>query len=299
MAVTPIPAAHGPRWDRSPGVQRVRRMPPTLLIGSAILSVYVLVAFTGWIWAPYGYAQIGTGLPFSRPSAQHLFGVDQLGRDVFSRVVLGTDKELFLALTSTFAAMVLGGALGLMSGFVGGWFDEIVTRLIDLFISIPILIFALLVITAAGPELSGSLVLLVVVVALVYLPRIARMARAVAVDLRTRDFVTIARARGESAWSIVWRECAPNATGVLLVEFGVRAGWAPILIGTLGFLGFGVRPPTPEWGMMISENRNAIAVAPAVVLAPMLALSFLVIGLNFFTDGLARALGRSAQRGPL
>jgi peptide/nickel transport system permease protein len=95
----------------------------------------------------------------------------------------------------------------------------------------------------------------------------------------------------------VWREFAPNATGVLLVEFGVRAGWAPILIGTLGFLGFGVRPPMPEWGVMISENRNAIAVAPVVVLAPMVALSGLVIGLNFFTDGLARVLGRSGQHG--
>jgi peptide/nickel transport system permease protein len=299
MAATPVAAVRGPVWGSGARAQRIRRLPPTLLIGSAILSIYVFVALTGWLWAPYSYSQISTGIPFSPPSAQHLFGVDQLGRDVFSRVVRGTDKELLLALTSTFAAMVVGGGLGLLSGFVGGWLDEVVTRLIDLFISIPILIFALLVITAAGPELSGSLFLLVLVVALVYLPRIARMARAVAIDLTTRDFVTIARARGESVWSIVWREFAPNAAGVLLVEFGVRAGWAPVLIGTLGFLGFGVRPPTPEWGVMISENRNAITVAPAVVLAPMLALSLLVIGLNFFTDGLARVLGRSAPRGPI
>jgi len=299
MAATSPPAAPGPLVGLRTRAQRIRHLPPTLLAGGAILAVYVLVAITARWWAPYGYAEISTGIPFSQSSPQHLFGVDQLGRDVFSRVVLGTDKELSLALISTFAAMVLGGGLGLLSGFVGGWFDETVTRLIDLFISIPILIFALLVITAAGPELSGSLVLLVIVVAMVYLPRIARMARAVAIDLTTRDFVTIARARGESLWSIVWREVAPNASGVLLVEFGVRAGWAPVLIGTLGFLGFGVRPPTPEWGVMISENRDAIAVAPVVVLAPMLALSLLVIGLNFFTDGLARVLGRSTSRGPL
>lgn len=299
MAAVPLHTPDRPLWRLGARVQHVRRLPPTLLIGSAILALFFCVALTARFWAPYSYSEIGTGLPFSHPSSQHPFGVDQLGRDVFSRVVLGTDKELFLALTSTFIAMALGGGLGLLSGFVGGWFDEIVTRLIDLFISIPILIFALLVITAAGPDLSGSLVLLVIVVALVYLPRIARMARAVAIDLATRDFVTIARARGESVWSIVWREFAPNATGVLLVEFGVRAGWAPVLIGTLGFLGFGVRPPTPEWGLMISESRNALAVSPAVVMAPMLALSFLVIGLNFFTDGLARVLGRSAQRGPI
>ncbi len=297
MTATPLPTAAGPLVDMGARVQRIRGLPPTLLVGSAILAVYVLVALTARFWAPYSYSQIGTGIPLSPPTVQHLFGVDQLGRDVFSRVVLGADKELFLALTSTFIAMVLGGGLGLLSGFIGGWFDELVTRLIDLFISIPILIFALLIITAAGPELSGSLILLMVVVALVYLPRITRMARAVAIDLTTRDFVTIARARGEPVWSIVWREFAPNATGVLLVEFGVRAGWAPILIGTLGFLGFGVRPPMPEWGVMISENRNAIAVAPVVVLAPMVALSGLVIGLNFFTDGLARVLGRSGQHG--
>jgi peptide/nickel transport system permease protein len=299
MTATPLQTAYPPDARAGTHARPIRRLPPTLLVGSAILAVYVLVAVTARFWAPYDYAQIGTGTPFSQSSAQHPFGVDQLSRDVFSRVVLGTDKELFLALASTFIAMVLGGGLGLLSGFVGGWFDETVTRLIDLFISIPILIFALLVITAAGPELSGSLILLMIVVSLVYMPRIARMARAVAIDLATRDFVTIARTRGEPVWSIVWREFAPNATGVLLVEFGVRAGWAPVLIGTLGFLGFGVRPPTPEWGVMISENRNAIVVAPVVVLAPMLALSFLVMGLNFFTDGLARVLGRSAQRGPM
>ena len=278
---------------------RLRRLPSSLLIGSAILSVYFLVALTARFWAPYGEGQIGTAAPFAPVSLKHLFGTDQLGRDVFSRVMLGTDRELLIALTSTFMAVVIGGALGLVSGFVGGWLDELIARFIDLLISIPLLIFALLVITAAGPELSGSLSLLIAVVAIVYLPRIMRMARAVAVDLATRDFVTIARTRGESVWSIVWRELAPNATGVLLVEFGVRAGWAPILVGTLGFLGFGVRPPTPEWGLMISENRNAITSAPIVVFAPVLALALLVIGLNFFTDGLARYLGRSVRRGPL
>lgn len=289
-----------PRTRRfASGISRLRRLPPTLLIGSVILVFYFAVALTARFWAPYSYSQVGTGIPLSPASTKHLFGVDQLGRDVFSRVVLGTDIELLLALTSTFVAMVIGGGLGLVSGFIGGWVDEVLNRLFDLLISIPILIFALLVITAAGPDLSGSLGLLIAVVAIVYIPRIARMARAVAIDLATRDFVMIARTRGESVGSMVWREFTPNATGVLLVEFGVRAGWAPVLIGTLGFLGFGVRPPTPEWGLMISENRSAIFSAPIIVFAPMLALSLLVIGLNFFTDGLARLLGRSTSRGPI
>ena len=124
------------------------------------------------------------------------------------------------------------------------------------------------------------------------------MARTVAVELVTRDFVTVARSRGESAWSITRRELAPNATGVLLVEFGVRAGYAPILISSLGFLGFGARPPSSQWGLMISENRDAIVTAPVTVLAPAVALAVLVISLNLFTDGLARYLGRSAVRTP-
>ena len=131
-------------------------------------------------------------------------------------------------------------------------------RLFETLISIPLLVLALLAIAAAGPKASGSSLLLIGVVVLVYAPRIARMARAVAVDLVTRDYVTVARARGESVRSIVWRELTPNAAGVLLVEFGVRAGYAPILISSLGFLGFGARPPSPEWGLMISENRAAL-----------------------------------------
>ena len=171
-------------------------------------------------------------------------------------------------------------------------------RVLDIIISVPLLILALLVIAAAGPQLSGNYYLLIGVVVIVYAPRIARMTRAVAMNLVTADFVTVARLRGDSTWKIVRRELLPNATGVILVEFGVRAGYAPILIGSLGFLGFGARPPTPEWGLMISENRMAIVTAPAAVLAPAIALAVLTIGLNLFTDGMARIFGRSIQRSP-
>lgn len=277
----------------------LRRWPAALWVGGLILLVYAVVAVSGHLWAPYDPTTIGLGIPFSPPGGGHLLGTDQLGRDVFSRIVYGTPIDLFMALTSTFVALAIGGSLGLLSGYLGGWFDEVLMRLFDGLISIPLLIFALLIIAAAGPEASGSLILLIGVVALVYMPRIARMARAVAIDLTTRDFVTVARTRGESPWSIVRRELAPNATGVLLVEFGVRAGYAPIIIGSLGFLGFGARPPTPEWGLMISENRAAITADPIVVLAPAVALALLVVGLNLFTDGFARVIGRSAQRGPI
>jgi peptide/nickel transport system permease protein len=266
-------------------------------LAALVLFGYVLIALTGPLWTPYDPFESGTGLPFSGASSSHLFGTDILGRDVFSRVVYGTRDVLYLALTSTFIATVVGGLIGLASGLVGGWVDELLMRLFETIISIPLLVLALLAIAAAGPAAAGSSLLLIGVVVLVYAPRIARMARSVAIDLVTRDFVTVARARGESVRSIVWRELTPNAAGVLLVEFGVRAGYAPILISSLGFLGFGARPPSPEWGLMISENRALIIITPITVLGPGLALASLVVGLNLFTEGLARILGRTVKLG--
>jgi peptide/nickel transport system permease protein len=268
-----------------------------MIIGGVILIIFLIIALTAQFWAPYSYAKTSTGKPFENPSAVHLFGTDQLGRDVFSRVMLGTRIVLILSLTSTFLATVAGGILGLVSGLVGGWVDQSLMRLVDIMISIPFLVLALLIIAAAGPKMSGNYWLIILTVATVYMPRISRMARSVAVDLKTRDFVTVARARGESTFSIVWHELLPGAMSILLVEFGVRAGYAPIFIGSLGFLGFGVRPPTPEWGLMISENRSAIVSAPAALFSPAVALALLVVGLNLFTDGLARIQGRTARPG--
>jgi peptide/nickel transport system permease protein len=288
-----------PAAIRRSGLRRfLRRFPMSARIAALMLLAYVLIAVTGPLWTPYDPFQAGTGLPFSSASGSHLFGTDILGRDVFTRVVYGTRDVLYLSLTSTFIATVIGGLIGLASGLVGGWVDELLMRLFETIISIPLLVLALLAIAAAGPKAAGSSLFLIGVVVLVYTPRIARMARSVAVDLVTRDYVTVARARGESVPSIVWRELTPNAAGVLLVEFGVRAGYAPILISSLGFLGFGARPPSPEWGLMISENRAALVTAPLTVLAPSAALAVLVISLNLVTDGIARALGRSAERTP-
>ncbi len=288
-----------PAAIRRSGPRRfLRRFPMSARIAALMLLAYVLIAVTGPLWTPYDPFQAGTGLPYSNASSSHLFGTDILGRDVFTRVVYGTRDVLYLSLTSTFIATVIGGLIGLASGLVGGWVDELLMRLFETLISIPLLVLALLAIAAAGPKAAGSSLLLIGVVVLVYTPRIARMARSVAVDLVTRDYVTVARARGESVPSIVWRELTPNAAGVLLVEFGVRAGYAPILISSLGFLGFGARPPSPEWGLMISENRAALVTAPMTVLAPSAALAVLVISLNLVTDGIARMLGRSAERTP-
>ena len=274
-----------------------RQTPLSFRIGLIILVIHLVVAVTGPFWAPYGFSQMGTGRPLSGMSWVHPFGVDQLGRDIFSRVVHGSHIVILLSLSGTLLGLIVGAILGLLSGYVGGWFDEILQRVLEALISIPFLVLALIAIASAGPELSGNPVLIVLVVALVYAPRIARMARSVAVDIATRDYVTVARLRGESAWSVMRRELLPNATSVLLVEFALRAGYAPVLIGSLGFLGFGLRPPTPEWGLMISENRALIMITPITVLGPGLALASLVVGLNLFTEGLARILGRTVKLG--
>jgi peptide/nickel transport system permease protein len=271
--------------------------PLSLRIGAVILFVHVVVAVTGPFWAPYGYTQMGTGLPLAPASLAHPFGVDQLGRDVFSRVVHGGHVVLLLSLSGTALGLFIGSVVGLLSGYAGGVIDNIVQRLLEALISIPFLVLALLAMVAAGPELSGNALLVVFVVALVYSPRIARMARTAAIEISTRDFVTIARLRGETAVSVMRRELLPNATSVLLVEFALRAGYAPVLVGSLGFLGFGLRPPTPEWGLMISENRSLLMIAPATVVGPGLALASLVVGLNLFTEGVARILGRTVKLG--
>jgi peptide/nickel transport system permease protein len=293
VAVKPALTASG--WEFRRLLQFWRRSPMSLRIGAIILLSQFVVAATGPFWAPYGPSQIGTGPPLSGMSWAHPFGVDQLGRDVFSRVVHGAHIVILLSLSGTFLGTAVGSVVGLFSGYVRGWIDDVLQRFLEAMISIPFLVLALIAIVAAGPAFSGNPILLVLVIALIYAPRVARMARAAALDIVTRDFVTAAKLRGESAWSIVRRELLPNATSVLLVEFALRAGYAPVLIGSLGFLGFGVRPPTPEWGLIMSENRSLITFAPITVLGPGFMLALLVVGLNLFTEGLARILGRTVR----
>jgi peptide/nickel transport system permease protein len=285
-----LPAERAHQWGRA-----WRRSALSLRVGVIILLVHLVVAVAGWLWTPFGYAQMGTGKPLAGISWTHLFGVDQLGRDVLSRAVYASHIDILLSLAGALLGLAVGGVLGLLSGYVRGLVDEILQRLNETLISIPFLVLALIAIAAAGPQWAGNPLLIILVVALVYAPRVSRMARSAAIEIASRDFVTIARLRGESSWSIMWRELLPNATGVLLVEFALRAGYAPILIGSLGFLGFGMRPPTPEWGLIMSDNRNLLITSPVTVLGPGLMLASLVVGLNLFTEGLARILGRTAR----
>ena len=248
-----------------------------------------------WL-APFGPTQLGTGTPLSGTSLAHPFGVDQLGRDVFSRVLHGTWLVLFLSLSGTVLGFLAGGILGLVSGQRGGWFDWLVMRGCEVLISIPILVTALLVVALVDTQTIAPLPLIIGVIGFVYAPRIARMARSAAIEVATRDYVTAARLRGDSGLRIALVEILPNVSGILLVELALRAAYAPVLVASLGFLGFGLSPPTPEWGMIIAENRGLIFIAPITVIGPGLMLALLVVGINLLTEGLARIIDRSVVR---
>lgn len=285
------------------GRPRTRRrlgaaVPPTFWVGVVLLIVFLLVALTARLWVPYGYAAIA-GLPVADPSWSHLLGTDLLGRDVFSRVMLGTAPVMLLSLGSTAISTLVGALLGVVLALRRGVVDALAMRLFEVLISIPFLILGLVLIAAVGVSNGGSSWLLVGVVVLIYLPRTTQVVRSGALALVESDFVAAARARGESRRSIVVRELLPNLSGVTLVEFGVRAGYAPILISSLAFLGFGAQPPSPQWGVMISENRSTFASGNVwAVLGPAIALSLLVVAINFVTDGVARYLDRSTVRVP-
>ena len=274
-----------------------REWPMSLRIGLVLISLHLVLAAVGPFLAPFGQGQMMAGAPITGASLSHPFGTDQLGRDIFSRVLHGGWIVILLALAGTLLGVVAGTAIGLFCATIGGWADEIVMRLVEALLSVPFLILALLAVSMAGPGLQGTPILLILVLAVVYLPRIARMSRAAALEVVTRDHVLAARLRGESTVGILWREVLPNASGVLLVEFAVRAGYAPVLVGTLGFLGFGLRPPSPEWGLMMAEYRNLLTTQPMAVFGPGLMLATLVVGLNFLTEGLSARFGATTARG--
>jgi peptide/nickel transport system permease protein len=268
---------------------------PSFKAGVFLLLFHLIIAVVGPFVAPFGATEIGTGIPLSGMSLAHPMGVDQIGRDVFSRVLNGAHVVILLSLAGTALGLILGSFIGLLSAYIGGALDEFIQRTIEAFVAIPYIVLGLLAVYVAGPELAGWTPLMAIVIAIVYAPRIARMARAAALDIVTRDYVVAAKLRGERAATVVWRDLAPNAASTLLVEFALRTGYAPALIAAFGFLGFGVQPPTPEWGLMIAENRNLLLVSPVTVLGPGLTLASLVIAVNLTAEGLARILGQTTS----
>jgi peptide/nickel transport system permease protein len=224
-------------------------------------------------------------VPNTGPSADALFGADALGRDVFSRFLHGGRSVLWMAAAATLLGVVIGVAIGLVAAYSRGWVDDVLMRGSDVVLAFPQIILALLAVSALGPKLW----LIVLVVAIGHIPRVARVIRGAAQEVVERDFVKAAEAVGEKRSRIVFGELLPNVTSPLLVELGLRMTYSIGLVAAVSFLGFGLQPPTSDWGLMINENRLSITVQPWAVLLPVLAIGLLTVGTNLITDGIARA----------
>ena len=269
---------------------------PSGRVGLVLVAFHIVLAIVSPAIAPYDFRELSDQLILNEPSSEHWFGTDNLGRDVCTRTILGGRQALLVTTISTILAISWGGLLGVLLGLVGGWLDELLMRLVDAFLCLPWILVLLLIVVMVG---SGPAVLIPTLGFFYGIP-VIRMARAATHDVVALDFVTAARARGEARSTIVRRELLPNVLDVLLVEGAMRWSWMLLAFSSLSFLGFGVAPPTPDWGLMISDARSFMSFAPWAALAPVVALSSLIIGINLSADALAKALGIDrAQKAPV
>lgn len=265
---------------------RLMSSSPVAMVGASILLFWVICALlASWI-APYPPNKIDPAkLAYPYPSFEHWLGVDHLGRDILSRILWGARTVLTVAPIAVLGAAVIGTILGLVAGYRGGAIDAVIMRIGDILLAFPKIILYLIIIARFG----ASALNIILVIAFTSAPIIARIVRAVTLDVRNRDYVAAARMRGESTFYILLVEVLPNVRGPLLVDFFLRLGYTTIAIGVLGFLGIGLPPPDPDWGGMVKEAYGMIFVWPHMTLIPAAAISSLVIGFNFLAMGLKEA----------
>ena len=220
------------------------------------------------------------------PSREHLLGTDQFGRDVLSRIIVGSRDVYLVAGSSTIIAVLMGTVLGLFSGYYGGLRDEALMRFLEVLVAIPVMLLAMVILGTVGP----SRVNIVLVVGVLFSAMVARVVRSVVLDLKTRKFVEAARLRGETRVHIAFREILPNVLSPIAVEGSMRFAYAIFLVASLGFLGLGIQPPSPDWGLMVGEARSWYAQAPWVLLAPAMAVAILVVSVSFVSDALGKLL---------
>ena len=231
---------------------------------------------------------LGYVLTNSGPSSSAWLGTDDRGRDVYSRLVIGARQVMVIAPLSILIGAVVGILLGLAAGYYGGWIDEILMRILDAIIAFPIIVVLLLIVSSIG----ASRFTVIAAIAVASIPGVARLARSLTLDLRTRDYVSAARLRGENAMYIMVREIFPNASGPIIIDLTLRVGYAVFAIATLGFLGLGLPPPTPDWGSMVAEGRNFVTTNAWAALFPATAIATLVVGLNLMADGIRQESAR-------
>jgi len=269
---------------------------PSGAIGLALVSTHLILALTGPWLVPYDYTEMNSTLMLSKPSAQHWLGTDHLGRDILTRTLLGGREAILVTGIASPLAVLWGGLVGVFFGLAGGRLDEVLMRIVDAFLSLPWILKILVLIVTFGTGIE----VLIPTLAFFYGIPVIRIARAATHDVVARDFIQAARARGHGRATIIWRELLPNVRDALLVEGAMRWSWMLLAFSSLSFLGFGVSPPTPDWGLMIADARGFMSFSPLGVLAPMVGLSSLIIGINLTADALAKALGIDrAQKAPV
>jgi peptide/nickel transport system permease protein len=269
---------------------------PSGLVGISLVGFHIILAIISPTIVPYDYKTMDSQAILNGPSFEHWLGTDNLGRDILTRTMLGGRQALMVTTIATAIAIAWGSMLGVLLGLIGGWLENLVMRLVDAFLAIPWILFLLLIVSVIG---LGNAVLIPTLAFFYGIP-VVRMSRAATHDVVALDFITAARARGETRTTIVKKELLPNVRDVLLVEGAMRWSWMLLAFSSLSFLGFGVAPPTADWGLMISSARSFMSFAPWAVLAPVVALSSLIVGINLSADALAKALGVDrAQKAPV
>jgi peptide/nickel transport system permease protein len=257
----------------------LKSAPPSAMFGMAVILVYVICALFAPLIAPYGESEI-VGKAYGHASLQNWFGLDQIGRDVFSRVIYGARNTIGIAFFTVCISFTIGGVLGIYAAVTRGWLDQILSRIVDIFMSIPVLIFALMLLAMAGKSVWN----LILILAVLDSTRVFRLARNTALSVAVQDFVEAARLRGEGLRWVVLREIVPNILPPLIAEFGLRFSFVFLTIAALSFLGVGIQPPTADWGSMVAESKTLITFGRPQPLIPAAAIALLTVAVNFVVD---------------
>lgn len=253
--------------------------PLTAKFGLLVISIYVVTALFAPALTPFGEREV-VGAQYQPWGEKHLLGTDNLGRDMLTRIIYGARNTVGVALLATVLTFLIGVIMGFLAASVGGWLDQVLSRLIDTIMAIPILVFALMLLTVFGT----SIPVLIGVIAILESTRVFRLARAVAMNIVVMDYVEVARLRGEGLWWVMRREVLPNAVAPLTAEFGLRFCFVFLFISALSFLGLGIQPPTADWGRMVRENATLISFGDPTPLIPAAAIALLTVAVNFVVD---------------
>jgi len=255
--------------------------PLSAKLGLVTITAYLVVALFAPVVAPYSETEI-LGGAYELWSEKYPLGTDNLGRDMLSRLIFGARNTIGIALAAVVIAFAIGGVTGMLSAILGGWYDTIISRIVDILMAIPGLVFALLILTVLGTTITT----LVLVIAVLDSTRVYRITRAAAMNVAVMDFVEVARLRGEGLWWVIRKEILPNIMAPLLAEFGLRFCFVFLFIAALSFLGLGIQPPTADWGSMVRDNATLINYDDITPLLPATAIAVLTVAINFVVDWL-------------